>query len=141
MIQEWYQQVQFLMVHVPLVVWPVVLVWTMMMPMIPLVVLPISTMVYQYGSIVYHNIVVPTPERVMEFMSWLHATIYHWWIRFVGRVTMTTNDNDGGGDAQCRANIQTRRRTALALSIATKVARSHLSADATTNGPAKRQRN
>jgi hypothetical protein len=100
-------------------------------------------MVYHYGSILYHNIVLPTPERVMEFMSWLHSTIYHWWIRFVGRVTMTTNDDgcDDDYDAQCRANIQTRRRTVLALSIATKVARSHLSADATTNGPAKRQRN
>jgi hypothetical protein len=81
-------------------------------------------------------------RQISCFWDSLHSTVYHWWIRFVGRLAMTNNDDgDDDHDAQCRANIQTRRRTELALSIATKTARSHLSADATTNGPAKRQRN
>jgi hypothetical protein len=101
----------------PLILWPLILLLTLLFPMLPMVVLPAATLVYHYGAQMYRNFVIPTPERVMDFLMWLNHVVSGWWMRFVGRARLDPDEEDDASRV-----IRIRKRTALAVSLATHAA-------------------
>jgi hypothetical protein len=117
LLQQWYHQMEQLVRPMPLILWPSLLLLTFFFPMLPLVVIPLATLVYHYGAQLYRNLVIPTPERVMEFVNWIYHIVTGWWTRFVGRARLDPCDEDDD-----TRDIRVRKRTALAVSLAAHAA-------------------
>jgi hypothetical protein len=115
LLQQWYHQMERLVRPMPLILWPLLLLLTFVFPMLPLVVVPLATLVYHHGAQLYANFAVPTPERVLEFVHWIYHIVTGWWTRFVGRARWNPDDD-------ATQDIRTRKRTALAVSLATHAA-------------------
>ena len=117
---KWYDQLKRILQSVPILFWPVLLLWMWYMPLIPMVVLPTTTIVYHYTSHYYQYWVLPTPKRVLEMFDFIQSLVQNWWIRFVGRTTTSTScdDDDAKDRREHHMNVRTRKRTALAVSIA-----------------------
>ena len=114
--QQWYQQMERIVQYMPILLWPFLLLLTLFFPMLPIVVLPTVTLVYHYGLQLYRTCVIPTPDQVLEYIHWLYSIVSGWWMRFVGRARGLDEDDDNGRE------IRIRKRTALAVSLATHAA-------------------
>jgi hypothetical protein len=103
------------------------------MPLIPIVVVPTTSIVYHYTRQYYqHVLVLPTPQRVREMYDYIESIVQQWWHRFIGghrrsyyyyrnkdTISSSFSSSSSMTDPEYARIVRTRKRTALAVSIAT----------------------
>lgn len=113
-IQHYIQEVLQLISIIPMALWPMAMAIFITFPLIPILIVPIISIVLQYSTILYQNFVIPTPKHAMELVDWIYEAVDRWWTRFVGTAFQSSSSSSTSKDV-----IRTRTRTAIAVSLAT----------------------
>lgn len=84
-VRNWYWTVHGTLLLFPAFLWPIVIVMMIVMPVVPLLIIPITTAVYHRGHVLVAAVAeaVPTPTAALRWIRWITQKVRDWWNRFL----------------------------------------------------------